>query len=305
MRIELATSPGDSQRPNEDYASVALPASGRGGVIVLLDGVTPPPGDDGCVHGVPWFTARLGGAMFELSGSRRDMTLADCLATAIARTADAHRDTCDLSHVRTPQATCVSVRWSDELAGPGRSGGSEQPAKSGRPDASAGSVEYLVLSDSALLVEHPDGTVAPLLDPRLDELPPAVRAQRDAVRAQPPGSAERQAAGAAYGLAVEALRNARGGFFTAAADPDVARTAVVGTLARTDVRALAALTDGATRWVEVFREGDWADCFALLRKEGPQALIDRVRDAEHADPDGAVFRRGKAHDDAAVVFAEF
>ncbi|MEU3959133.1 hypothetical protein AB0F42_04800 [Streptomyces buecherae] len=280
MRLDLATVPGDPQRPNEDYASIALPASGQGGALVLLDGVTPPPNPYGCGHSVPWFTARLGGALLELSGSRRDMPLADCLAAAITRTADAHRDTCDLSHVRTPQATVVVVRWD------------------------ADRVEHLVLSDSSLLIEAPDGTVTPVLDSRLDELPHSVRALRAATRALPRGSAERRAAGAEYGRAVEALRNAEGGFFTAAADPDVARRAVTGTTPRTAVRALAALSDGATRWVEIFREGDWTESFALLRKEGTQALLDRVRAAEDADPDGAAFPRGKLHDDATAIYAE-
>ncbi|MEL3950228.1 MULTISPECIES: hypothetical protein [Streptomyces] len=280
MRIELTTEPGDPDRPDEDYASVALPASGQGGSLVLLDGVTPPSGDAGCSHTVPWFTARLGGALGELSVSRRDLTLSEILAAAIARTADTHRDTCDLSHPRTPQATVVLARWDAER------------------------VEHLVLSDSALLVADADGEVEAVLDPRLDQLPDAVRRQRDAVRALPRGSAERQAEGRRYAAAVEALRNAEGGFFTAAADPAVAALAVTGERPRSAVTALAALTDGAGRWVETFREGDWADCFALLRKSGPQALVDRVRELERADPEGALFPRGKRHDDAAVVYAE-
>ncbi|MFH8365608.1 hypothetical protein [Streptomyces sp. NPDC018031] len=255
MRIELATAPGDLQRPNEDYVSVALPASGRGGVLALLDGVTPPRGDDGCAHGVPWFTARLGGALLELSGSRRDMTLADCLAAAIEQTADKHRATCDLSHVLTPQATVVLARWDDER------------------------VEYLVLSDSVLLLEGDDKEVTCVRDDRIDRL-------------------------RAAGRLLAPLRNAEDGFFTAAADPLVAGRAVTGELPRTRIRALAALTDGAARWVEVFGEGDWTHCFGVLRKEGPQGLIDRVRAAELADPAGRRFPRGKAHDDAAAVFVE-
>ncbi|GAA3149209.1 protein phosphatase 2C domain-containing protein [Streptomyces rectiviolaceus] len=280
MRIELATEPGDPARPNEDYAAVMLPAGGQGGSLILLDGVTPPAGDDGCLHSVPWFTARLGGALGELSVSRRDMTLSEILAAAIARTADAHGQTCDLSHPRTPQATVVLVRWDDDR------------------------VEHLVLSDSALLVEGPDGQVTPVLDERLAELPPRIREMRDGVRALPRGSAEREVAGRAYGAAVEALRNADDGFFTAAADPSAAARAAAGTWPRAEVTAVAALTDGVGRWVETFRAGDWAECFALLRKDGPQRLVDRVRELERADPEGSAFPRGKRHDDAAVVYAE-
>ncbi|KUL53369.1 hypothetical protein ADL22_04260 [Streptomyces sp. NRRL F-4489] len=277
MRIELATEPGDPQRPNEDYASVALPASGEGGALVLLDGVTPPEEDCGCVHSVPWFTARLGGAMLELSVSHRDMTLPEALAAAVRRVGDAHRDTCDLSHPRTPQATVVAARWSGEV------------------------VEHLVLSDSVLLLEKADGSVHPVQDTRLADLPAPVPALRAAVRALPRGSAERAAAAREYVRAVEALRNAEGGFFTAAADPAVAARAVTGTTPRAALRSLTALSDGASRWVEVFGAGSWDRCAALVAAGGPRALIERVRALEADDPECAAFPRGKARDDAAVV----
>src|SRR5690606_19725024 len=110
-------------------------------------------------------------------------------------------------------------------------------------------------------------------------------------------------------LATDALvdatvRNREGGFFTAAADPSVSARAVTGSLPREEVRALAALTDGATRWVERFGEGDWTDCLALIRKEGAQALVDRVRARERADTERVLLGRSKTHDDATVVFVE-
>ncbi|GAA2946676.1 hypothetical protein ACYCCF_20535 [Streptomyces argenteolus] len=260
MRIALATEPGSPQRPNEDWASTAVPAAGQGGVLVLLDGVTPPKGDDGCVHPVPWFTARLGGSLVELSASRQDLTLTEVLAEAIGRTADIHRSTCDLSHVRTPQATVVLARW-DEQA-----------------------VEHLVLSDSVLLLEAPDGAVLPVVDDRIDRLPPGSLASEAVADAR--------------------VRNKEGGFFTAAADPRVASRAVTGSTPRTEVRALAALTDGASRWTETFREGDWTAALGLLREAGPQGLIERVRELERADADRGYPRRGKTHDDATAVLVE-
>ncbi|MEU3222206.1 protein phosphatase 2C domain-containing protein [Streptomyces sp. NPDC006976] len=259
MRIELATAAGTPGRPNEDWTATVLPASGQGGGLVLLDGVTPPQGDDGCVHSVPWFTARLGGALVELSGSRRDLTLREVLAESIRRTADSHRSLCDLSHVRTPQATVVVVRW-DEAR-----------------------VEHLVLSDSVLLFESPGGDVHAVLDDRLDRLPPELLVSEAVADAR--------------------ARNKEGGFFTAAADPDVADRAVTGRTPRAEVRALAAMTDGASRWTEMFGEGDWADCLGVLEKEGPQGLIDRVRALEDADTERRRLRRGKTHDDATAVYA--
>ncbi|MFE9770938.1 hypothetical protein ACFYOV_04490 [Streptomyces sp. NPDC005931] len=260
MRTELVSEPGDPGRPNEDFASVGLPASGQGGSLVVLDGVTPPQDGGGCLHSVPWYTARLGGGLTELTVSLPDVPLADLLSRALARTADAHASTCDLSHPRTPQATVVLARWSP-LA-----------------------VEYLVLSDSALLVESPGGAVTPVLDDRLSLLP--------------------RSALATDALVDATLRNREGGFFTAAADPSVAARAVTGTLPRAEVRALAALTDGAARWVERFAEGGWADCLTLVRKEGPQALVDRVRALERAEAERSPGARGKRHDDATVVYVE-
>ncbi|MCX5385637.1 hypothetical protein [Streptomyces sp. NBC_00083] len=260
MRIQLTTLPGDPARPNEDWAGTALPASGLGGVLVVLDGVTPLPGNGDCVHDVPWFTARLGGALTELSASRRDLTLPDILAESIRRTADAHRDTCDLSHPRTPQATVVLARWD------------------------SAELEYLVLSDSALLVEAADGTVRAILDDRLDRVPRASLATEE--------------------LADALVRNKEGGFFTAAADPSVAARAVTGREPLAGVRAVLALTDGATRWVDTFREGSWADCVALVRKAGPEGLVERVRELEVADGERNFLRRGKRHDDATALLAE-
>ncbi|MFE3856494.1 hypothetical protein ACFXPN_35850 [Streptomyces griseorubiginosus] len=261
MRTELVSEPGDVQRPNEDFASVALPASGRGGVLVALDGVTPPRSGTGCLHSVPWFTARLGGALTELAVSLMDVPLVEVLSGAIVRTARSHGEGCDLSHPRTPQATVVMARWS--------------PA----------AVEYLVLSDSALLVESPEGVVTPVLDDRLARLPRAALATDALIDAN--------------------LRNKEGGFFTAAADPSVAARAVTGSLDRAQVRTLTALTDGAARWVERFEQGDWTDCFTFVRKRGAQALVDRVRELEHADAEARTYLgRSKTHDDATVVYAE-
>ncbi|MEU7448148.1 hypothetical protein [Streptomyces diastaticus] len=274
VHIDLTTEPGAPDHPNEDYCSVALPALGHGGCLALLDGVTPPAGDDGCVHSVHWFTARLGGALGELSVFRRDMTLEEILAEGVARTAEAHSSTCDLSHPRTPQATVVLARWDEE------------------------SVQHLVLSDSTLLLERADGALVPVQDERLDTLPSPVPELRAAVRALPDHTPlpQREAAVREYMDAVESLRNTDEGFHTAAADPAVARLAVTGSTPRADLRSLTALTDGATRWVDRFG-GTWAGTLDLVRTRGTAHLVQAVRDLEHAVP----YPRGKRHDDATAV----
>jgi hypothetical protein len=261
MRTELISESAAPDRPGEDFAALALPASGQGGALVVLDGVTPPATAPGCVHPVPWFCARLGGALTELSVSRRDLTLRGVLSEAISRTADAHSGSCDLSHPRTPQATVAVARWDDTA------------------------VEYLVLCDTALLLRSPDGTVTPVLDDRLARLP--------------------RSALATSALVDATVRNREGGFFTAAADPSVAERAVSGSAPRSRVEALAALTDGAARWRETFREGDWTDLFTFVRKRGARALVDRVRERERADAHARThLGRAKTHDDATVVHVE-
>lgn len=269
MRTELASEPSELGFPNEDFVSVGLPASGLGGVVVVLDGVTPPRGETGCVHSVPWFTARLGGALTELSLSRRDLTLTEVLASAVARTAAAHADSCDLSHPRTPQATVALARWD------------------------ARTLEHLVLADSVLLVERAGGErgkgegrgggeVTALTDDRLARIP------RERLRSA---------------AVVDAtLRNKEGGFWTAAADPSVAERAVTGSAPREGVRSLTALTDGATRWVEVFGRGGWADAVALIRDRGAAALVAEVRALERADAEARrLLGPSKTHDDATIA----
>jgi hypothetical protein len=261
--VELTTvaTPG---RRNEDFAAAA------DRLAVVLDGVTPPTdGRSGCVHDVPWFVVRLGSTLLDLAGTREDRSLPDCLAAAIEATANAHRSTCDLSHRRTPQATVAMVRWDDAQ------------------------VEYLVLSDAAVLLANRRGTVTPVLDRRLDEL-----------RARPDLARLRSESATAYRAEMEALRNARGGFHTAAADPAVVAQAVTGSTPRTAVSAAAVLTDGATRWREVFRLGDWAELFAILRAGGPATLVEQVRTAEAEDLDQQDFPRGKTFDDASAVYVD-
>ena len=263
MRTDLLSVPGVPDHANEDFAAVS-PL----GAAVVLDGVTPPPdGRTGCIHTVTWFVQKLGPALLERAEGRRDQSLADCLADAIGQTAAAHEATCDLTHRRTPQSTVVALRWDDER------------------------VEYLVLSDSVLLLDI-NGTVTPILDGRLDEV--TGRPEMRAIRYTPE-----------YFAVLEGMRNADDGFYTAAADPDVAKRAVTGRLSRAEVRAAAAMSDGATRWTEVFGFGDWTALFAQVRDEGARQVIDEVRAAEIADPDRTAFPRGKARDDATVVFLEF
>lgn len=111
MRITTATAPARPDRPNEDFVAAS------NNTVVLLDGAGNPPGaDEGCRHGVAWFTRTLGTTLLNLAADQPDPPLPTALRSAIGRVADLHRDTCDLQHPGSPSATVVVLRQvGDEL----------------------------------------------------------------------------------------------------------------------------------------------------------------------------------------------
>jgi hypothetical protein len=88
----------------------------------------------------------------------------------------------------------------------------------------------------------------------------------------------------------------------AAADPDAARRATVGTLSGADLRGVALLSDGATRITDLYRVLTWPAVMGVIRDHGPAALIGQVRAAEDTDPHCRRWPRGKPRDDATVVY---
>ncbi|MDH6136328.1 hypothetical protein P3T37_005753 [Kitasatospora sp. MAA4] len=270
MRIEIATEPARPDRPNEDFVAASPNA------VVLLDGSGTPAGSDsGCVHGVAWYASRLGVNLLATITNQPGQPLVDCLADAITQTAELHADTCDLAHPGTPSATVVAVRLTET------------------------DVEYLVLADSTLVLEPADGQgPVPVTDDREAQVGAALRQLMDA---QPTGSTAHTDAHRAYVEAMRAHRNQPGGFWVAAADPAAAREALTGSIPRADLTGFTLLSDGATRLVDRFALADWSQALTLIRDHGPAELIRQVRAAEHDDPDGKRWPRGKAHDDTAVA----
>ncbi|MGW8436671.1 protein phosphatase 2C domain-containing protein [Nocardiopsis sp. NPDC055551] len=245
MPFLLATEAGTPDRPNEDFAAVTTTSA------VLLDGVSAPRDEDnGCSHGVAWYTHRLGALL--LAGMESGLPMREALVEAITAVSTAHSGTCDLTVQETPSATVVAVRVHDDA------------------------LEYLVLSDSVLLSQA-DGRIRVVADTRLDDLRPRV----------------------GPGTAIRAWRNVPNGFWTAGADPRAAEEALTGTLPRAP---FLAMTDGASRSVEVFGDLSWSGIFELAREQGPAALLKRVRSLEGADPSGLRFPRGKVRDDATALW---
>ena len=142
-------------------------------------------------------------------------------------------------------------------------------------------LEYLVLADSPLVLHTDDGVTA-VVDDRVDRLP---------------------------SYAVEAVarrRNQPDGFWVASTTAWAAYEALHGHVPVAELRRVALLTDGASRYVQRFQLGDWASLLDLLEESGPAHLLQRVRAAEAGEtPQQRQERRGKAHDDATAVFLKF
>ncbi|GAA3086197.1 protein phosphatase 2C domain-containing protein [Streptosporangium carneum] len=272
MRLSLATEPAHHHRPNEDFVGVASDA------VVLLDGAGIPAGmESGCSHGVAWYARTLGSTLLT-TVTQSAAPLAELLAESIKAVASLHDFTCDLSHAGSPSATVAMLR---------RSGGG---------------LEWLVLADSVIVLDT--GTAEPTVvcDDRLERIGARHRAEVDGLRS---GSAEHAEALRRYIGIMRGHRNRDGGFWVASVDPLAAEHALTGSLPSDQVRAAALLSDGASRLVDLFGLATWRQLLDLLEESGPEGLISRVREAEHGDPDGSRWPRGKALDDATAALWRF
>ena len=88
----------------------------------------------------------------------------------------------------------------------------------------------------------------------------------------------------------------------AKADPAAALAAQTGTLALAGLRGVALLSDGATRITDRYCLQSWPVTIGVIRDLGPAELIRQVRAAEDTDPDGTRWPRGKARDDATILY---
>lgn len=88
----------------------------------------------------------------------------------------------------------------------------------------------------------------------------------------------------------------------ATSDPTAAEHALTGDIPLSEVRQVAALSDGAARAVEPFGLYDWRGALDVLRESGPDELIRRVRTAEASDPEATRWPRNKISDDATAAY---
>lgn len=119
--------------------------------------------------------------------------------------------------------------------------------------------------------------------------------------ALPSGSSAHSQAHREYVETLRNFRNRPGGLWVASVDPAVADEAIVGEQSLGELEAAVLLSDGASRLVDRFGRASWSDLVHLVQHEGPDAVIDEVRQLETGDPEGKRWPRGKAYDDATVA----
>jgi hypothetical protein len=241
-------------------------------MLAVLDGATVRTAT-GCIHGLPWYVASLAGSL----AKNKELAPAEALAAAIAETAAAHQDTCDLKHPATPSAALAIVQVHGEF------------------------LRYLVLGDVTIVMETNDG-LRIVSDNRVNA---TATAEREAADALPAGSPEKAEALVRMKHAELAARNVPGGFWVAAADPSVVSQALTGEIPLKTIRRAVLLTDGAARAVIPFRIYDWPGLLSAVTTGGPKELIEQVRAAEDADASGVRQPRNKIHDDATVAVVQF
>jgi hypothetical protein len=88
----------------------------------------------------------------------------------------------------------------------------------------------------------------------------------------------------------------------AGADPEAAYRASTGILPLDGLRAVALLSDGATRIADRFGLLSWPAVLDILRAAGPAELISQVRQAEATDPAAQRWPRVKLTDDATALW---
>lgn len=137
-------------------------------------------------------------------------------------------------------------------------------------------LEHLVLCDCSLLLRRRDGSVERCTDDRVDRIQPA----------EPTAEA------------VEALRNAQGGFWVARHEVEAAEQALVGTAPLDQIDRVHLMSDGITRTIDLLGTHDAAELEAALASD-PRRLLHDLRSAEAALE--AARRPRKMHDDASVI----
>ena len=140
-------------------------------------------------------------------------------------------------------------------------------------------VESLVLADSSFIVHRHNDQPVVVTDHRLQQLKAASQVT----------------------ATLSTMRNQPGGFWVAQTDPQVASNALLNRWPLAGLSGVTALTDGATRPVDVFQTRTWTTYAAELATIDPFSILADIRSTEDSDPDRLRWPRTKSHDDATIA----
>jgi hypothetical protein len=158
-------------------------------------------------------------------------------------------------------------------------------------------LEYLVLSDSTLVLESED-QICVISDASLNLV---AQQEREWVGKQPLGSPEHDEAVRALVTEQRNWRNVAGGYWLAAATPEASSQAITGAVALHQLRGGALLSDGAACLVDKYGGCTWKGLLDLIDAGGARRVVDEVRKFENADKQGERWSRYKASDDSTVL----
>lgn len=245
--------------------------------VVVLDGLSAPKDlPMGCFHGTPWYVRQLGSRLVSL-GADTSLPLVEALRHGISEVNSLHSNVCKLEEGAVPASTVVMIRERDD------------------------DLDYLVLSDSALLMKLDNGETQTVVDKRVEEV--AQEAMTTALQ-EPVGTAAHAEAVSRLVSAQRRLRNTPAGYWIASTAPNAADYAITGTLPLARIHEAALMTDGASRLID-FGVLTPDHLFELLHAEGPLGLITRTREVEAEDSAGTRWPRFKISDDATAAYIQF
>ncbi len=266
----MASSAGHA-RPNEDFVGAAP------GAVVLLDGAGIPGSEAQCRHGTAWYSHTLGATLLGVLSRTPEVSLVSALADSIRFVASQHRDTCDLLHPNSPQTSVAIVRVVSDR------------------------VDHLVLGDISVVLSDPVLDPQVVTDPREVEVCDECSAPLAGLA---PGSSEYEQLLPGVVDAFRARRNQPGGYWIAKDDPAVASHAVTGSSSLAELKGVALLSNGASRFVDPYGVGTWGDVVGLLRTRGADELLRQVRAVEAAPSGAGAPPRADSPDDASVAYFE-
>ena len=270
--LKVTSWPATGHRANEDCAVVSRD------VAVVVDGAGLPASmRSGCRHTVAWYARQLAHRLHQQLGNAR-VSLRRALRAAIADLAQAHMSTCDLA-AGSPSATVAAWRMR------------------------ATTLEYLVLSDSSVILLHAEGRHQHVTDDRLDR---AVARGVDALLAGRPAAAAPLSSvelrAVRRGI-IDAQRNTPDGFWCCHHDPSAADEARTGSVALSSLTGAVLATDGAVRGAHLLHAHTLAEMAALAVAGRHGELLGQIRRAECEQRAFLSASALKHHDDATVVSA--